>query len=47
MSRKVPQEKYENTFSYKFKRWLEGYKDPFLDTLEMKSQKAFHSSPGK
>ena len=42
MSRKVPQEKYENTFSYKFKRWLEGYKDPFLDTLEMKSQKAFH-----
>lgn len=41
MSRKVPKEQYEKTFSYKFKQWLDGTKDPFLDTVEMKSQKAF------
>lgn len=41
MSRKVPKEQYEKTFSYKFKQWLDGTKDPFLDTVEMKPQKAF------
>lgn len=41
MSKKVPQEKYEKTFSYKFKRWLEGTKDPFLDTVEIKPQEEF------
>lgn len=39
MSRKVPREQYEKTFSYKFKQWLDGTKDPFLDTVEMKPQK--------
>ena len=39
MSRKVPKEQYEKTFSFKFKRWLDGTKDPFLDTVEMKPQK--------
>jgi len=38
MSRKVPQEEYEKTLSYKFKRWLNGTKDPYLDTVEMKPQ---------
>lgn len=42
MSKKVPEEQYQKTFSYKFKRWLDGTKDPFLDTVEMKSQEAFH-----
>lgn len=45
MSRKVPQEQYEKTFSYKFRRWLEGTKDPFLDTVEMKPQKVFQEDP--
>lgn len=41
MSRKVPQEQYEKTFSYKFKRWLDGIKDPFVGTVEMTKQEAF------
>ncbi len=41
MSRRVPQEQYEKTFSYKFRQWMDGTKDPFLDTVEMKSQEAF------
>ena len=40
MSRKVPQEQYEKTFSYKFKRWLDGIKDPFVGTVEMTKQEA-------
>lgn len=39
MSKKVSKERYRNTFSFKFKQWLDGTKDPFLDTVEMKSQK--------
>lgn len=42
MSRKVPEEQYRKTFSYKFKQWLDGTKDPFLDTVEMKIQEDFH-----
>lgn len=41
MSKKVPQEQYEKTFSYKFKRWLDGTKDPFVGTVEMKRQEEF------
>ncbi|MCH5339857.1 MAG: hypothetical protein J1E01_00175 [Acetatifactor sp.] len=41
MSKKVPKEQYEKTFSYKFKRWLDGTKDPFLGTVEMKPQEEF------
>lgn len=41
MSRKVPQERYERTLSYKFWQWLNGTKDPFLDVIEMKKQKSF------
>ena len=41
MSKKVPREQYEKTFSFKFKRWLDGTKDPFLDTVEMKPQESF------
>ena len=41
MSRKVPQDQYEKTFSYKFKRWLDGTKDPFVGTVEMEPQEEF------
>ena len=41
MSKKVPEEKYEKSLSYKLKQWFEGTKDPFLDTVEMKPQKEF------
>ena len=44
MSKRVPKEVYEKTRSYKFKQWLEGTKDPFLDTVEMKPQKEIHES---
>lgn len=41
MSRKVPEEKYKKTFSYRFRQWFSGEKDPFLDTIEMKPQETF------
>ena len=44
MSKQVPKEVYEKTRSYKFKQWLSGTKDPFLDTVEMKPQKEFYES---
>lgn len=44
MSRKIPESEYQKTFSYRFKQWLDGTKDPFVDTLEMKPQKKFHES---
>ncbi len=40
MSRKVPEERYRKTFSYRFKAWLEGTKDPFLGRVEMRRQEA-------
>ena len=41
MSRKVPEEKYKKTFSYRFRQWFYGEKDPFLDTIEMKPQETY------
>ncbi len=41
MSRKIPREKYERTFSYRMKQWLAGTRDPFVNTVEMKPQKEF------
>lgn len=38
MSRRVSEEQYSRTFSYKLRQWLDGTKDPFLDTVEMKKQ---------
>lgn len=40
MSKKVPQEQYEKTVSYKLKTWLEGSRDFYMDNLEMKPQTA-------
>lgn len=42
MSKKIPEEKYRKTRSYRFWQWLNGTKDPYLDTVEMKPQEAFH-----
>lgn len=41
MSRKIPEEQYKNTRSYRLKQWLDGTKDPFVDNVEMKPQKEF------
>jgi len=44
MSRKVPEEEYQRTFSYRFRQWLDGVKDPYMGRVEMKEQKAFQES---
>jgi len=44
MSKRVPQDVYKKTRSYRLKQWLAGAKDPFLDTVEMKPQQEFHES---
>lgn len=44
MSKKVPQEQYEKTLSYKLKIWLAGSKDPYVDNLEMKPQRVCEES---
>ncbi len=44
MSRRVPEEKYRKTISYRFRQWLDGTKDPFLDQVEMKEQEPFAES---
>jgi multicomponent Na+:H+ antiporter subunit B len=41
MSRKIPQEKYEKTFSGRLEQWFHGTRDPFLNTVEMKPQEEF------
>ena len=42
MSRKIPEEEYKKTLSYRFKQWLDGTKDPYLNNVEMKPQEEFH-----
>ena len=44
MSKRLSEEQYQKTFSFKFKRWLEGVKDPYLDEVEMKPQKPFEET---
>ncbi|MDD2959070.1 MAG: MnhB domain-containing protein [Lachnospiraceae bacterium] len=41
MSRKRSEKEYQKTAEFHFRRWLEGSKDPFLDTVELKPQKKF------
>ncbi len=41
MSKKLSEEQYEKTVSFRLKQWLDGSRDPFLDTVEMKPQKPF------
>lgn len=39
MSRRRPDFEYENTFSYKFNKWLSGTEDPYVGRVEMKKQR--------
>lgn len=41
MSRKIPEEQYKKTRSYRLKQWLDGSRDPYLGQVEMKPQKDF------
>ena len=41
MSRKIPEEQYEKTRSYRLKQWLYGTKDPYLNNVEMQPQRPF------
>ena len=36
MSRKLSNEEYQKTRSFRFRQWLDGSKDPYLDEVEMK-----------
>lgn len=36
MSRKLSKEEYQKTRSFRFKQWLDGTKDPYLDEVEMR-----------
>ncbi len=44
MSKKVPEEQYKKTFSYRFREWLDGTKDPYINQVEMKSQNVMEES---
>lgn len=44
MSRKIPEEKYQKTLSFRFRQWLDGTKDPFLGEVEMEKQAPFSES---
>ncbi len=41
MSRRLPDNEYEKTRSYRLSQWLSGEKDLLLDTVEMKPQESF------
>ncbi len=40
MSRKLSQEEYKQTLSFRLKQWLDGSKDYYIDALEMRPQTA-------
>lgn len=44
MSRKIPQEQYEKTRSYKLKQWFDGSQDLYLGNLEMEPQKLYEET---
>lgn len=41
MSRKIPENQYKKTISYRLKQWLDGTKDAYLGEVEMKPQEEF------
>ncbi len=45
MSKKLPQEQYEKTISYRLKQWLDGVRDPFLGNMEMQPQRPYQDEP--
>lgn len=42
MSRKIPEQEYEKTLSFRLKQWLDGTKDFYVDNVEMQPQEEFH-----
>lgn len=42
MSKKLSEQNYQKTRSYRLKQWFDGTKDPYLDEVEMKPQEEFH-----
>lgn len=42
MSRKIPENQYKKTISYRLKQWLDGTKDAYLGEVEMKPQEEFY-----
>jgi len=44
MSKKVPEEEYRKTFSYKFRQWLDGTGDPFPGEAGARRQKPFQEA---
>ncbi len=44
MSRKKSEQEYEQTLSFRLRQWLDGTKDPFLDTVEMKPQRPYQET---
>lgn len=44
MSRRIPEQEYKKTRSFKFRQWLDGTKDPYLDNIEMKKQEEFREN---
>lgn len=44
MSRKKSEQEYEQTLSFRLRQWLDGTKDPFLDTVEMKPQRPYQEN---
>ena len=41
MSRKIPKEQYEKSIAFRFKQWLDGSKEMYVDNVEMKPAKEF------
>ena len=41
MSKRISDERYEKTKSYRLKQWLDGTKDLYLDAVEMREQKPY------
>ncbi len=44
MSRKIPKQEYEKTLSFRLKQWLDGTKDFYVDSVEVKPQEEFHEA---
>ena len=44
MSKKVSDDQYKKTFSYKFASWFYGTEDPYQKKVEMKPQKEFEET---
>ena len=44
MSKRISDEEYQKTLSFRFRQWLDGTRDPYLGNVEMKKQETFRES---